>query len=74
MAQVIKAAATGALTSLSGGRQPAGMRNVATVESAPIEGLSPPSGVSYEGNNFLFQEYGQGGRFQDRDRGLYGIP
>ncbi len=69
MAQVVKSPAPGVLTALPGGRQPAGMRNVATVESAPIEALSPQAGVSYEGNNILYQDYGQGRRFQDRHRG-----
>jgi len=57
------------LTTLPGGRQPAGMRSVATVESAPIEAMSPQAGVSYDDSNFLFQDYGQGRRSQDRHRG-----
>jgi hypothetical protein len=69
MAQVVKSAATGALAPLPGGRQPAGTRSVATVESAPIEGVNPPGGISYEDSSFLFQDYGHGRRSQDRNQG-----
>ena len=67
MAQVVKSASTGMLTPLPGGRPPAGMRSIATVESAPIEAMSPQAGVSYEDSHFL--DYGQGRRSQDRHRG-----
>lgn len=69
MAQVVKTAATGAPAPPTGVRQPAGTRSVATVEATPIEEVSPKAGVSYEETGFLFQDYGQGGRFQDRARG-----
>ncbi|MDP7241394.1 MAG: hypothetical protein QGF38_08860 [Rhodospirillales bacterium] len=69
MAQVVKPASTGALTPLPGGRQPAGTRSVATVESAPIEGVNPPGGISYEDSAFLFQDYSQGRRSHDRNQG-----
>ena len=69
MAQVVKSASTGMLTPLPGGRQPAGMRSIATVESAPIEAVSPQAGVSYDDSHFLFQDYSQGRRSQDRHRG-----
>jgi hypothetical protein len=39
------------------------------VESAPIEGVNSPAGISYEDSNFLFQDYGQGRRSQDRNQG-----
>ena len=69
MAQVVKAASTGLLAPLAGGREPTGTRSVATVESAPIEAMRPQAGVSYDDSNFLFQDYGQGRRSQDRHRG-----
>jgi hypothetical protein len=69
MAQVVKSAATGALAPLPGGRQPAGTRSIATVGSAPIEGVNPPGGISYEDSAFLFQDYSHGRRSQDRNQG-----
>jgi hypothetical protein len=69
MAQVVKTVPTAAPTPVSGVRQPAGARSVATVDAAPIEEVSPKAGVSYEETGFLFQDYGQGGHFQDRNRG-----
>ena len=69
MAQVVKSASTGMLTPLPGGRQPAGMRSVATMESAPIEAMSPQGGVSHDDSHFLFQDFGQGRRSQDRHQG-----
>jgi hypothetical protein len=45
------------------------MRSVATVDAAPIEEVSPNAGVSYGQTGFLFQDYGQGGDSQGRDRG-----
>ncbi|MDP6788475.1 MAG: hypothetical protein QGI13_15250 [Rhodospirillales bacterium] len=69
MAQVVKSAPTGVLAPHSGARQPAGTRNVATVGSAPVEALAPSAGISYEDSHFLYQDYGQGRRSQDRNRG-----
>lgn len=38
-------------------RQPAGTRNVASVDFGPVEGMGPKVGVSYDNSGFLFNDY-----------------
>ena len=71
MAQVARIAPTGAGAgaAAAGSRQRVGLRNVATVEAAPVEELSPMVGVSYDEAGLLFQDYGREPESKDRRRG-----
>lgn len=59
MALVAKAVFANAPASVSGGRQATGARNIASVDRAQIEEISPKAGVSPDEAKFTFQDYGR---------------
>jgi hypothetical protein len=61
MAQIAKTAPTTPAANAAGPRVAAGVRNVATVDRAPVEEISPKTGASFDDAAFLFQEFARGG-------------
>ena len=69
MAQVSRATPTPAPSAVSGGRVAAGARNVANVDGAPIEELSPKIGASLDDGAFLFNDFSKGRGSGSKGRG-----
>jgi hypothetical protein len=60
MAQVSRATPTAAASTVSGGRTVSSARNVANVDGAPIEELSPKVGASLDDGAFHFDDFSKG--------------
>lgn len=57
MAQVFRTSPLVATASAPGARMAAGLRNVATVDRMPVEGMSAKNGTFLDDAGFLYQEY-----------------
>ncbi len=71
MAQVGRAFATAAATSVPGSRAAAGARNIAAVERAPVEEIQSRIGASLHDGAFLLQDYGGQGAPDQEPRDEY---
>ncbi len=74
MSQLTRTAAANSVAAPSVPRVPTGARSVASLESGPVEELSPKAGVSYEETEYLFQDYGQQSHAGARKPPPRGVP